>query len=141
MISYRTVAVWVVSAGVGGLFIFAGWEKSFSPQSFADSIASFKILPDQLIIPTALSIPPFEILAGLLALSGWHRRTGLLALTLATAVYCVAIGLALMRGLDVNCGCFGPVSNLSPRAELLRDLLLFAFCLASYALVLRLREN
>jgi len=133
---YNRIIVWIMSVAVGGLFIYAGWAKSFGPQAFADSIASFKILPAGLIVPAALSIPPFEILAGLLAVTGWHRRVGLLAIAVATAAYCVAIGSALVRGLDVNCGCFGPVSNLRPGTELLRDLLVLAFCVASYVLAL-----
>src|SRR5215469_17163708 len=138
---YGRLLVWIMSAAIGGLFIYAGWIKSFGPQAFADSIASFKILPSELIVPTALSIPPFEILAGLLALIGWQRRAGLLAITLATAIYCSAIGSALVRGLDVNCGCFGPVSNLGPGTELVRDLFLLASCVIAYVLAVRIQNS
>ncbi len=133
---YNRLILWIMSVALGGLFIYAGWTKSFGPQAFADSIASFKILPVELIVPTALSIPPLEILAGLLVLAGWHRRAGLLAIAMATAVYCLAIGSAMVRGLDVNCGCFGPVSNLRPGVELLRDLLILACSVATYVLAL-----
>ncbi len=131
---HNWLILWVMSVALGGLFIYAGWTKSLGPQAFADSIASFKILPAELIVPIALSIPPFEILAGLLVFVGWQRRAGLLAITLAMAVYCLAIESAMVRGLDVNCGCFGPVSNLRPGVELLRDLLILVCSVATYVL-------
>jgi putative oxidoreductase len=128
------VMLWSLSLLVGGLFVYAGYEKEFIPQQFADSIASFGILPARVIMPSALAIPPFEMVAGALALSGWHRRIGLLALLLSTSAYCVAIASALMRHLPVNCGCFGTTSSLSPPLEFVRDLFLLALCVFAYLL-------
>lgn len=97
----------ILSWGLGGAFIYAGAVKLEAPAAFADSIATFQILPDFLIPWVALALPPFEIVAGLCALAGFRRRAALLALTGLTAVFLLALGWAVWRGLPVDCGCFG----------------------------------
>lgn len=92
---------------LGGVFLYAGTTKLLHPQSFADSIASFKILPPQLINIVALGLPPFEILLGLMLISGWKSRAASLAVAGLAIVFGLALGQALVRGLEVDCGCFG----------------------------------
>lgn len=90
---------------------------------FADSIATFQILPRVLIVPVALGLPPLEILSGVLVLSGWWTRVGALAVAILTAIFCVALASALVRGLSINCGCFGGTGYvLPPSLELAQDI-------------------
>ncbi|MGH7842998.1 MAG: MauE/DoxX family redox-associated membrane protein [Candidatus Binataceae bacterium] len=119
--------------GLGGAFVYAGWVKAQDPVGFADSVASFALLPAALISPFALALPIFEFAAGLLLLAGWPRRLGAFALMLLTAVFCVALVQALARGLTVNCGCFGPSASTSnPWLDLARDLAILAGCFILY---------
>jgi putative oxidoreductase len=92
---------------LGGVFLYAGTTKALNPQAFADSIATFKILPPQLINIVALVLPPFEILLGLMLVSGWKARAASLAVAGLAIVFGIALGQALTRGLAVDCGCFG----------------------------------
>ena len=55
---------------IAGVFIYAGVQKIIAPLNFADSIASFLILPNGLINLVALSLPPFEILLALAVVFG-----------------------------------------------------------------------
>lgn len=112
-------------------FSYAGWSKLQSPQAFADSIATFQLLPDRLINLLALGLPLFELAVGLLLFVGWQVRTAAFSGVVATLVFLLAMGSALLRGLPVECGCFGEVhSSLAPTPRLLlamgRDLLLTA---------------
>jgi len=126
---YLKVAEWALRLAIGGAFIYAGWLKAQDPAGFADSVASFAILPSRLISPFALAMPMFEIGAGILLVIGWPRRVGALALMSLTGVFCIALVLAIVRGLDVNCGCFGPsVSTTNPWVDLARDLLTIGAC-------------
>jgi putative oxidoreductase len=114
---------------IGGAFIYAGWVKAQDPVGFADSVASFAILPRSLIAPFALALPIFEIGAGMLVLTGSPARIGALALMSLTGVFCIGLIQAIARGLDVNCGCFGPsASTANPWFDLGRDLLIIAGC-------------
>jgi putative oxidoreductase len=130
---YFKIAEWGLRLGIGGAFIYAGWLKAQDPVSFADSVNSFAILPSRLISTFALALPMFEIVAGVLLVINWPKRIGALALMSLTAVFCVALVLAIARGLDVNCGCFGPsASTTNPWVDLTRDLLIVSGCVCLY---------
>jgi putative oxidoreductase len=99
--------VLVVSLALASVFIYAGLDKIRDPLQFADSIAAFAILPAALINLLALGLPPFEVACGLLLLWPRTRRIGALALALLSVVFLTALLSALLRGLTLDCGCFG----------------------------------
>jgi len=92
---------------LGGVFFYAGTIKLFDSQAFADSIATFKILPPSLINIVALGLPVFEILLGLILISGRKSHAASLAAAGLSIIFGVALGHALARGTAVDCGCFG----------------------------------
>jgi uncharacterized membrane protein YphA (DoxX/SURF4 family) len=96
-----------LSLVLAAVFIYAGITKFRDPLQFADSIAAFAILPAQFINLVALSIPPFEAASGLLLLWAPTRRAGALAVVVASAIFFIALSSALLRGLTLDCGCFG----------------------------------
>jgi putative oxidoreductase len=99
--------IFVLSLALAGVFIYAGIDKVRDPLQFADSIAAFAILPKVSINPFALSLPLFEVACGLLLLWPWTRRVGALAVIVISAVFFIALSSALLRGLTLDCGCFG----------------------------------
>lgn len=119
---FRLGLSWIV----GLVFLYAGVVKFRAPQDFADSIASFQLLPASLINPLALCLPWFEMGVGTLLLLGWWRRAAALAVLGMTTVFAVAMTTALARGLSVDCGCFGggTPSAFKTWTSLGRDLLL-----------------
>jgi putative oxidoreductase len=129
---------WMLRLAIGGVFIYAGWAKRNEGIEFADSVASFRILPSVVIVPFMLSIVPFEIGAGAMVLTGWQKRVGALGLLLMASLYSIALALALARGITVNCGCFGTSAvGANPWVDLGRDLLLAAGCAVLYRIATR----
>jgi len=124
----------VLRMALGGVFLYAGTTKIVNPQAFADSIATFKMLPPQLINIVALGLPPLEILLGLFLITGWEGRTASLAVAGLSIVFGIALGQALIRGLVVDCGCFGSgePSTLKAWASFGRTLLLLVGSLWVY---------
>jgi putative oxidoreductase len=110
--SYVVLAASLVGAAV---FIYAGIDKIRDPLQFADSIAAFAILPAVLINLLALGLPPFEIACGLLLLGPWTRRVGALAVAVISIIFFTALASALLRGLTLDCGCFGTGAPSRPR--------------------------
>lgn len=104
-------------------FAYAGFQKLADPQAFADSIASFAILPDRLVNLTALFLPPFEVVLALAVISGYQRRPALFGLVGLLVVFMGALVSAQVRGLAIDCGCFGAEVPSSAAAwhALLRD--------------------
>ncbi len=113
---------------IGGAFLYAGFLKIRDPLSFADSIASFRLLPDSLINLLALGLPPLELIVGGLLVIGWRIRMASFAVLLLSLIFAFALGQALLRGLQVDCGCFGSgkPSTVKTFLSLGRDVLLMA---------------
>ena len=113
---------------IGGAFLYAGYLKVRDGVAFADSIASFKLLPPELINLMAMGLPPLEIILGVMLVTGWRGRVASLGVLVLSIVFAFALGQALMRGLQVDCGCFGSgkPSTLKTFLGLGRDVLLIA---------------
>ena len=131
---------WGLRLLLSGLFVYAGAAKIRDAAAFAESVASFRLLPDLFVMPVALTLPPLEILAGMFALAAGHwRRVGALGLLILLMTFTAALISALARGLQVDCGCFGPdhLDLLSPTKNLwfalFRDVVLGAVARLLYA--------
>jgi putative oxidoreductase len=131
---FQARVVLAVSLAMAGIFIYAAIDKIRDPLQFADSVAAFGILPAVFVSLLALALPPFEIACGLLMLAPRTRRIGALAITLLSAVFFTALASALLRGLTLDCGCFGAGAPSRPRMwlELVLDMVLFASALCVY---------
>ncbi len=98
---------------VAGLLAAAGGMKLGDPEAFALAIANYHLLPRQALQPLAYLLPLLELAAAgalfqrPLRGAGWRLSCGLFA------TFSLAVGLALVRGLDISCGCFGGSSPVS----------------------------
>jgi putative oxidoreductase len=123
-----------IRIALGAAFVYAGAIKIQDPSELAITVASFQILPNLLISPLALALPPFEIICGMLLIVGIWRRPAALGIALLLAIFLIAIAAALARGLTIDCGCFGPgtPSRAKMWLDLGRDILLLAAALITY---------
>jgi putative oxidoreductase len=130
----RRYEIVAISSLLAAVFIYAALDKFRDPLQFADSVAAFGILPTAVIAVFALSLPPFEILCGLLMLPPGTRRVAALAVALACAMFFIALASALLRGLTLDCGCFGASAPSRPRMwlEAGLDVVLFGVALFVY---------
>jgi uncharacterized membrane protein YphA (DoxX/SURF4 family) len=91
---------------VGGLFVYAAWEKLLHPDWFAEVLLDYQLLPPEWINLLAVWLPMLELVVGIsLVLGFWVRANSLLVVFLVL-VFVGAMGTALMVGRDVRCGCF-----------------------------------
>jgi len=115
---------------VGGIFLYASWDKLHEPQAFATAIHNYRLLPYALLHPWAHFLPVLELTAGTAIFLGVLRRGAAMTLAGLTLVFIVAVSAALARGLDISCGCFHTDSGHGVGVELLlRDIALLAACL------------
>jgi len=96
---------------LGLVFIFAAIFKASEPELFARSIANYKLLPIFLVNIFAIILPWIELCAGLLLMFGVSVRENSVILSGLLSVFIIAIIISLMRGLDIECGCFGTVDG------------------------------
>jgi uncharacterized membrane protein YphA (DoxX/SURF4 family) len=96
---------------VGGVFVSAGLFKIADPANFALAVGNYRLAPHALNNLIAILLPWIEVLAGLLVLTGIWLRSAALVIASLTAMFIFAIVSALLRGLNIECGCFGTVGG------------------------------
>ena len=115
---------------LGGVFLYAAYTKLRLPAMlFALSIDSYRLLPEWAVIAVARTLPWFELALGLLLMAGFGLRYVTAA---ASALLLVFFGMMLrahLKGLGIDCGCFGIGEALGWRT-LVRDGLLVTLSLA-----------
>lgn len=95
---------------LGAVFVVACLHKIAHPGSFALDIATYDIIPLQLVNLMAITLPWIELFAGLMLIVGFRTRGAALAIGGMLVVFIAAIVIALDRGLDMSCGCFASQS-------------------------------
>lgn len=85
------------------LFAAAAVHKLRAPQTFAASLADYRVLPLGAVRPAAIAIPLIELAAAMGCLTSPKSLVGAAALLL---VYAAAIAVNLIRGRGhIDCGC------------------------------------
>lgn len=132
--------VWVIrclTAALGLLFLVPGLLKLADPAEFARAIARYHLVDGPLVAVAAYWIPWMEILgAAGLWLARW-RRSGAWFLLGLVVVFELALGSAFIRGLDIDCGCWGTNASGSVSFAFMRNL----FLLAAVAIFLKLESD
>ena len=117
---------------LGGVFIWAGAVKALDVAAFAGQVAAYQLLPYAWNYAVAATLPYVELLAGALLVGNLRVKSATLLTALLNGVFVVVLLSVLARGLDVDCGCFGPDAGTTPLQALGRDLLLLAMAVAVY---------
>ena len=131
-VAWRSWAWLLMRAVLAVVFLYAGVVKLVDPASLATSIARFQMVPLFLVHPLALALPPFEVVCGLALLAGPWKRQATFGITALCAVFLVALISAAIRGLDVDCSCFGSTSSEPLWWLIVRDVVLLAVAGAGY---------
>lgn len=123
-------AVLLVRLLLGGVFLYAGAVKIIDPVAFAGDIAAYRLLPYFGNYLAAAVIPWLEALCGLLLITGWRARAAASLILALTLVFMATLASTIVRGLDIDCGCFRHGgAKTSAWAALARDALLLAAAL------------
>lgn len=104
-------------------FVYAGAVKMQDVVAFAGHVAAYQILPYAMNYLVAATLPYVEFLAGLLLLLNARVRPALVVVGGMNLVFMLALLSVLVRGLDIDCGCFNPGGgqDVSAAVALLRD--------------------
>jgi len=97
---------WTARIALGSIFVWASFAKIQDPALFADAVMQYEILPNRLVGIFALIFPMVELLTGLLILTKWKREAALI-MSGMLVMFMIALVSAMLRGLDIECGCFG----------------------------------
>lgn len=99
--------VWAAQIFLGFVFIFAAISKIANPAEFAESIANYKLLPNIFINFFAIILPWIELVAGILLVFNNFPKENALIINSLLVIFIIMIFTAVIRGLDISCGCYG----------------------------------
>ncbi|UCH19808.1 MAG: DoxX family membrane protein [Deltaproteobacteria bacterium] len=126
--SYERSFYLILRIVLGAVFIWASWNKILEPQSFAQIIYNYQILPPAMVNPLAILLPWMEAVCGICLISGYLVKGSVLVVDILMIIFIMVLTFNVYRGVDVACGCFS-VSDLGEKItflKILRDLPLLA---------------
>jgi uncharacterized membrane protein YphA (DoxX/SURF4 family) len=111
---------------VGGVLLLAGVLKAADPQASVAAVRAYELLPAGLATIVGWGLPFAEIALGLLLLVGLATRLVAAAAAVLLLVFVAAVASAAVRGLSIDCGCFGAGGRVASGdtaygAEIARD--------------------
>jgi putative oxidoreductase len=111
---------------IGVIFITASMYKINYPAEFAETIASYQIVPFWGVHLIALIMPWMELICGLTLVLGLRTRSSAVLAGSMLVIFCIAIVITLVREIPIGCGCFSSVDDPLTWKTLLRDLIWLA---------------
>ncbi len=96
---------------LGMVFLVAAADKLGNPELFARNIANYRLVPLELVNVLAIVLPWLELMVGLMLLAGLRVQAAAMVAAGLLVVFTVALVSALVRGLDIHCGCFSQTAT------------------------------
>ena len=112
----------VIRFYVGILFIYASMNKIPFPAEFAEALGSYRILPYWSVNFVAIALPWVEVICGLFLVIGLRTRAVSCIIGTLLIVFSIGMGINLIRGASISCGCFGNAGDQISWWDIPRDL-------------------
>lgn len=114
---------------VGGVFIWAAVTKIADPLAFAQDVRNYRLVGQALSFLTAIVLPWVELIAGVCLIIGVFPRSSALLISGLLVFFIVLVAITMIRGIDVDCGCFGTFSRKANLWLILEDSIWLAMSL------------
>ncbi len=129
----RRAIVWLCRILAGATFIISGWAKCVDPYGFVYKIQEYLgawnltgVFPADIILVGSAGLSLFELIVGVMLLTGCMKRFAPLAgLAMMAVMLPLTVYLYIASPVS-DCGCFGDLIVLSDGATLLKNIILTA---------------
>ncbi|MDE2718615.1 MAG: DoxX family membrane protein [Chloroflexota bacterium] len=92
---------------LGAVFLMSAVPKLAAPRRFANDVQQYRLLPRPLASAFGYAIPYAELAAAALLMTGVYTAWAALGVAVMLGVFMVAVGVAMVRKLNLTCSCFG----------------------------------
>ena len=121
------IARLLLRVAIAALFLFAAITKLVDPSSFAQQIANYQLTPWPATAVLSVFLPALELCVGISLLLGRWESGALVWVAVLLTIFSGALLSAIVRGLSIDCGCFGrSIENAGTLWPLTRNLVLLA---------------
>jgi hypothetical protein len=93
---------------IGSIFIYTAAPKLLRPDEFARLAYGYRILHPELVNLVGIALPWIEFVAGAFLILGILPQSSAAVIVALLGLFIGAGFLALVRGLQIRCGCFFP---------------------------------
>ncbi|MFF1871901.1 MauE/DoxX family redox-associated membrane protein [Streptomyces sp. CB03911] len=116
----------VVRLALAVVWGWAGLAKISDPAEAAQAVRAYEILPESLVKPVGYALPFLEVALAVLLVIGLGVRVVAAVSALLLLTFIAGITSAWVRGISIDCGCFGgggtvDASQTEYLQEILRD--------------------
>jgi uncharacterized membrane protein YphA (DoxX/SURF4 family) len=128
---WTTITPWISTAVrlvLGAVFVAASLSKIGKVDATVRAVRAYQILPESLVHPVAYALPYLELAVGVLLIVGLGTRIVAIIAGVMLLLFIAAVASAGIRGLKIDCGCFGgggPVVHTHYLREIARDTAFF----------------
>jgi len=119
---------------VGGIFLWASFDKIIDPAKFARDISNYHIVPLGLENTIALILPWLEFFIGTGLIIGVMVDGSIIISSVLLITFNIMIAQAMARGFNIDCGCGLKEGQLVGFEKLIEN---FIFILFSYYVYVR----
>ena len=117
---------------MAGLFVYAGMVKINYTAEFAETIASYRMVPYWAVNAMAIVMPWIELISGILLICGIRVRSALVVIGSLLVMFTVGIAVNLIWQAPIDCGCFHTLGDTISWKTLLRDVIWIGMVLHIY---------
>ena len=115
----------LLRVAIAALFLFAAITKLVDPSAFAQQIANYQLTPWPATAGLSVFLPALELCVGIGLLLGRWESGALVWVAILLTIFSGALLSAIVRGLSIDCGCFGrSIENTGTLWPLIRNLVL-----------------
>ncbi|HEX7379925.1 MAG TPA: MauE/DoxX family redox-associated membrane protein [Pirellulales bacterium] len=124
----------MASLAAGFVLLTAGAAHLGNPYYFITRVLAYDLVGARVALGLALLLPSLEMVLGVCLICRVAPLSAQIVTTVLLATFIAAQGIALARGLKIDCGCFGPAAPQQISATtILRTSALAATALAAAA--------
>ena len=117
----------VLRVFLGCILGWAGVVKIQNLEAFIKIVKAYNLLPEELVMLWGIFLPWIELVTGLFLFLGLWHKSAVLSSSGLFFVFAAAVGINILRGADINCGCFG-FNDTNLYVVLFQDLVFLLCC-------------
>ncbi|HYL76970.1 MAG TPA: MauE/DoxX family redox-associated membrane protein [Bryobacteraceae bacterium] len=126
---------------LAAVFLYAAYTKLRQPWLlFAMSIDAYQLLPEWAVLALGRTIPWLELALGILLATGIGLRYAATGASVLLAAFFAIMLQAYIKGMGIDCGCFGLGEKISP-FTLARDGALLTMSITLAIVTFRARDR
>jgi uncharacterized membrane protein YphA (DoxX/SURF4 family) len=117
---------------IAGLFIYAGMYKINYAAEFAETVASYRMVPYWGVNFMAITMPWTELIVGILLVCGIRVRSAIVVTAALLVMFTVGVAVNLIWKAPIDCGCFHTLGDTISWKTLARDVIWIAMAVHVY---------